>query len=279
MPSHPLPSPRASRLRTWWTRASRLWISRPRAFRPRTFRPRTFRFRTFRFRASQLRAWPLRAWPLQASRTPGPALTRPGTLAALLFGLLLGGCGGEDFEAGAADSPVQRLMAEAEAEAELREGAPATPDFRQPRESGWTLLAPSCEFPLRLQVPEGWDLDEGETRSVSLTLRREGEQAVALMISMIGGSLAVEDRMRGLEADDASVRRLREVTYGSRSLPIHGGPDGQMVIAYPPVEHVAGPSVRHAVVRVSAIWDYEGNPVVDEATLTRLAATLEPNDC
>ena len=197
--------------------------------------------------------------------------------ALLLVPLAFAGCGGDDPGSGAQDSAVHRFLAEAEAFDE--EGGAASADFSQPRVAGWTLLEPACEFPLRLQVPPGWDLDEDETRSVSVTLRRDGENVVDVRISSTGGSLAIQDQIRGLEREDPSVMRLGEVAFGTRTMPIHGGPDGQSVIAYPPVEHVADVSGWHAVVRLSAIWDYDGNPRVDEATLASLAATLEPNDC
>lgn len=199
--------------------------------------------------------------------------------ALLLFPLVLAGCGGDDPGSGAQDSAVHRFLAEAEAEAFDEERSAPSADFTQPRVAGWTLVEPACVFPLRLQVPPGWDLDEGETRSVSVTLRRDGVRVVDVRISTVGGSTAIQDQVRGLERDDPSVIRLEEVTFGPRTMPIHGGPDGQSVIAYPPVEHIADVSGRHAVVRLSAIWDYDGNPQVDEATLASLAATLEPNDC
>ncbi len=197
--------------------------------------------------------------------------------ALVLVPLAFAGCGGDDPGSGAQDSAVHRFLAEAEAFDE--EGSAAPADFTQPRVAGWTLLEPACEFPLRLQVPPGWDLDEDETRSISVTLRRDGENVVDVRISSTGGSTAIQDQAEGLEQHDPSVTRLGEVTYGPRTMPVLGGPDGQSVIAYPPVEHVSDVSGWHAVVRLSAIWDDDGNPQVDEATLASLAATLEPNDC
>lgn len=209
---------------------------------------------------------------MSRSRKPG---FRGSLLGMLAAGILLAGCGAEDGASDRAPSTVDRLLAEAEAGGD-QAGPPA--DFTQPRVSGWVVLQPACDFPLRLQAPQGWDVDETQTRSTHLTLRREGVPTVGVQISMMGGHTAVEDRMREAEAHDTSVVRLAEVSYGARTMPVHGGGNRESVMAYPAVADW-GAAVQHAVVRLNAIWDRDGTPLVEEETLARIAATLEPNDC
>ena len=193
----------------------------------------------------------------------------------LLAGFPVSGCGGSDAPQGDGPSLVERLLEEAEAPS--GEGTAAA-DLSQPPVPGWSMLEPPCPFMLRLQVPPGWGVEEGSERSTHLTLHRDGQTMVTLMISMAGGDAAVADRIREAETHDASVVRLAEVRYGSITVPVHGGGDGQRVRAYPAVADW-GVALQMAVVDVSAALDYDGNPLVDEETLARIAATLEPNGC
>ncbi len=206
---------------------------------------------------------------------PGPL--RSGTLlpGILLSALLFAGCGGGDSLPGEGSSLVQRFLDEAESAS----GDAAPPaDLSQPPVPGWTMLHPACPFPLRLQVPPGWALEEGPASTNRLTLQRDRMTTATLGISMVGGDAAVGDRIREVEANDPSVVRLAEVRYGSRTVPVHGGAERQFVRAYPAVADW-GVALQMAVVELRPERDGEGGPLVDEETLARIAATLEPNGC
>lgn len=206
-----------------------------------------------------------------------PGALFPGALLSgvLFSALLLSGCGGGDADPGDGASLVERFLEEAAVSS-----GDATPpaDLSQPPVPGWTMLQPACPFPLRFQVPPGWDLDEGQTRSNHVALRRDGLEAAGIGISMVGGEVAVADRVREVEANDPSVVRLAEVRYGGVTVPIHGGGDREFVRAYPAVADW-GTVLQQAVVELRPARDREGAPLADEETLGRIATTLEPNGC
>lgn len=193
----------------------------------------------------------------------------------LAGGVFLAGCGGDDSAPETGSSFVDRLLEEASAPS--GDAAPAA-DLSQPRVPGWTLVQPACPFPLRFQVPPGWDLDEAQTRANHVTLRREGVAVAIVGISMVGGDAAVGDRIREVEANDPSVVRLAEVRYGQITVPVHGGGDRSGVRAYPAVADW-GVAMQQAVVEVRPENDPDGAPLVDEDMLARIATTLEPHGC
>jgi len=193
--------------------------------------------------------------------------------------LLLTGCGSDAPEGAAEAASMERRPGEALTRPEdpgLPAGTVAV--LSRPDRPGWTRIEPACPFPLRLQVPPGWELDEAEVRSVQLQLLQGGAPAVFLGISMIGGSQAVADRIREMEGSDPSVQRRAEVPYGDLLAPVLGRDGDSLVWAFPAVRDL-GAALQQAAVRLEAIWDADGNPLVDSEMLVQLATTLEPNPC